>query len=210
MAAPRRRAALLPDPWSGLACGLDEVGRGPLAGPLVAAAVVLDPAFQDPLLRDSKRLTPGQRAAVEPRIRAAARAIALVSVAVAEIDRHGIGWANRRAFEELIAIVDAPHYVCDGTLRLATDRPYSALPGGDGRVAVIAAASIVAKVHRDAQMVALHDEAPEYGWAQNKGYGTAHHWLALRRLGPTRHHRRSFLAALAQPELPLDPAAATV
>ena len=184
-------ALLRPGPVG--ACGLDEVGRGALAGPLVAAAVVLTPGFRDPLLRDSKRLTARQREAVEPRIRAAAVACAVLEVQAGEIDARGIGWANRHVFEQLIAEVVAAAYLCDGNLRLSTARPYTAIVGGDGQVDVIAAAAIVAKVHRDRLMVRLHDEAPVYGWAQNKGYGSAAHLAALRAHGPHRHHRGSFL-----------------
>ncbi len=197
MAAPP--APLRPGPVG--ACGLDEVGRGALAGPLVAAAVVLAPGFRDPLLRDSKRLTARQRAAVEPRIRAAAVALAVLEVDAAAIDARGVGWANRHAFEQLIDQVPAEAYLCDGNLRLSTARPYTAIVGGDGLVDVIAAAAIVAKVHRDRLMARLHDEAPAYGWAQNKGYGSAAHLAALRAHGPHRHHRSSFLHRIL--ELPL-------
>ncbi len=179
------------------------MGRGSLAGPLVAAAVVLDPSFTHPLLRDSKRLSAAQREAVEPAVREAALDLALVELDPATIDARGVGWANRAAFERLIAVLDAPHYLCDGRLRLTTRRPYTAIVGGDDAVPAIAAASIVAKVHRDRIMVRLHGDLPGYQWHRNKGYGTAEHLAAILRLGASRHHRRSFLGRLQQGVLPL-------
>ncbi len=177
------------------------MGRGSLAGPLVAAAVVLRPDFTHPLLRDSKRLTAAQRELVEPLIRQAAASLMVVEIGPEDIDRHGVGWANRRAFERLLAAVEASQYLVDGNLRLATTRAYTSLIGGDDLVPAISAASIVAKVHRDRLMRRLDHEFPGYSWAANKGYGSPAHLDALVKLGPTPHHRRSFLHR--QERLPL-------
>lgn len=186
--------------WPPLACGVDEVGRGALAGPLVAAAVVLEPGFRHPLLRDSKRLTPAQRERLEPLIRTAATAVEVVEVGPGLIDRHGIGWANRTAFEQLIVLVDAPLFLLDGNLKLNSKRPYRSVIHGDDLVPAISAASIVAKVWRDQLMRQLDPEFPHYGWAGNKGYGSARHLEAIAIHGPSPLHRRSFLH---QPEAAL-------
>jgi ribonuclease HII len=140
------------------ACGLDEVGRGALAGPLVAAAVILPNRFRHPLLRDSKLLSAEQRQTVEPLIRQAALAVEVVSVTVDIINDRGIGWANRYAFERLIELVIAPAYLLDGNLRINTQRRYHSVVSGDRLVPAISAASIVAKVHRDRMMRELHPE----------------------------------------------------
>ncbi len=175
------------------ACGLDEVGRGALAGPLVAAAIRLDPRFRHPLLRDSKQLSEAQRELVEPLIRQAAEAVEVFSVSSQLIDLHGIGWANRTAFEGLLGRVAAPLYLIDGNLRLNSSSCYRSVVRGDQLVPAISAASIVAKVHRDHLMRALALEYPQYGWEGNKGYGSARHLRAISLHGLTPHHRRSFV-----------------
>lgn len=175
------------------ACGLDEVGRGALAGPLVAAAVTLDPLFRHPLLRDSKQLSEAQRERVEPLIRQAAQAVEVFSVSSQLIDLHGIGWANRTAFEGLLQLVAAPLYLIDGNLRLNSSGCYRTVVKGDQLVPAISAASIVAKVHRDRLMRSLALEYPQYGWDGNKGYGSSQHLQAISRHGLTPHHRRSFV-----------------
>jgi ribonuclease HII len=187
------------DSWPPLACGVDEVGRGALAGPLVAAAVVLEPGFRHPLLRDSKRLTPAQRERIEPLIRAASTAVEVVQVGPDLIDRHGIGWANRTAFEQLMSLVDTPLFLLDGNLRLSCGRPYRSVVHGDDLVPAISAASIVAKVWRDQLMRQLDYKFPVYGWAGNKGYGSARHLEAIARNGPSPLHRRSFLHRRQEP-----------
>ena len=183
------------------ACGIDEVGRGALAGPLVAAAVILPPAFSHPLLRDSKLLTALQRDRVETAIREAATAVEVVEVSPQDIDRRGVGWANRWAFEELMRRVPAPLYLVDGNLRLDAGRPHRCIPGGDRLVGAISAASIVAKVHRDHLMVELDRLHPRFGWRRNKGYGSRDHLDALREIGPVALHRTTFVHL--EPRLPL-------
>lgn len=174
-------------------CGLDEVGRGALAGPLVAAAVVLGEGFTHPLLRDSKRLSPTQRELMDPLIREAAVEVLVVEVSSQDIDRLGVGWANRHAIERLLEVVPADNYLVDGNLRLSTSRPYRSVIGGDDLVPAISAASIVAKVHRDRLMRELARECPGYFWEANKGYGSPAHLRALSELGPSPHHRLTFL-----------------
>ncbi len=183
------------------ACGMDEVGRGALAGPLVAAAVILPAAFTHPLLRDSKLLTSLQRERAEAAIREAATAVEVVEVSPQDIDLRGVGWANRWAFEELMRRVPAPLYLVDGNLRLDPGRPHRCIPGGDRLVRAISAASIVAKVHRDRLMVELDRLHPRFGWRRNKGYGSRDHLEALREIGPVELHRTTFVHL--EPHLPL-------
>ncbi len=175
-------------------CGVDEAGRGPWAGPVVAAAVVLDPAAVPPGLNDSKKLTPRRRAALFDALRAAA-SVGIGIAGVDEIDALNILRANdlamRRAIEALDPAPDAA--LIDGN-RVPPGLPCraQAVVGGDGRSLSIAAASIVAKVTRDRLMAELAKSHPGYGWERNQGYGTAEHRAALIRLGVTPHHRRSF------------------
>ncbi len=183
------------------ACGMDEVGRGALAGPLVAAAVILPAAFTHPLLRDSKLLTALQRERAEAAIREVATAVEVVEVSPQDIDLRGVGWANRWAFEELMRRVPAPLYLVDGNLRLDPRRPHRCIPGGDRLVGAISAASIVAKVHRDRLMVELDRVHPRFGWRRNKGYGSRDHLEALREIGPVELHRTTFVHL--EPRLPL-------
>ena len=179
--------------------GVDEAGRGPLAGPVVAAAVILDPARPIDGLRDSKRLSPAQRAALAPRIRAESLAFAIAEADCAEIDALNILNATllamRRALEALAAPFD--HIMIDGNK--APQLPDSmahclveAVVSGDDLVPAISAASILAKTHRDALMCTLDAAHPGYGFAQHFGYPTPTHLEALRRLGPSPVHRRSF------------------
>jgi ribonuclease HII len=182
-------------------CGMDEVGRGAYAGPLVAAAVVLPPRFRHPLLRDSKLLTANQRERVAEVLRRRAVAWAVAEVPVTDINVRGLGWANVDIFRRLVDLVPADGYCCDGKLRIHASRPVHCLISGDRLVPAVSAASIIAKVHRDALMRGLHVDAPHYNWAQNKGYGAPEHRAAIREHGPHPEHRRVFLASVMQTEL---------
>lgn len=177
----------------GRGAGVDEVGRGPLAGPVVAAAVILsDQGIEG--VADSKTLSPKRRGVLAARIRDEAVAWALGRAEVAEIDRLNIRVASLLAMERAVAaLAMAPdHAWIDGRdcPRLAC--PMEAVIGGDARVPAIAAASILAKEARDAEMVALAEAVPGYGFERHKGYGSRAHLEALDRLGPCAHHRRSF------------------
>jgi len=184
-------------------CGMDEVGRGAYAGPLVAAAVVLPQRFRHPLLRDSKLLTAKQRELVGAVLRERAVAWAVAEVSVDDINARGLGWANVEIFRRLVDAVDADGYCCDGNLRIPVSRPLHSLVAGDRKVPAVSAASIIAKVHRDALMTRMHEEAPHYNWASNKGYGAPEHRAAIREHGPHPAHRRVFLASVMQTELDL-------
>ncbi|WP_414902682.1 ribonuclease HII [Sphingomonas flavalba] len=183
--------------------GVDEAGRGPLCGPVVAAAVILPEGAVPDGIDDSKKLSAAARAALSDRIRAVAR-VGIGMADVAEIDRLNILHATMLAMERAVAALGiAPGMVLvDGNRCPRWAHPSTAIVGGDARCLSIAAASIVAKQHRDAMMIALDAEFPGYGWARNKGYGSREHCEALRRLGPTPHHRRSF-APVAQAWLAL-------
>jgi len=178
----------------GAVAGVDEVGMGPLAGPVVAAAVVLPRDARLPGLDDSKRLTPSARAALDGAIRAQALVLHVAEVSAAEVDRLNVYRAGLEAMRRaVIGLGRAPdHVLVDARTIPGIGSPQSALVGGDARDASIAAASIVAKVHRDAWMERLDALHPGYGFAAHKGYSTPEHVAALRRLGPCAEHRRSF------------------
>jgi ribonuclease HII len=174
--------------------GADEVGRGCLFGPLVAAAVILDPARPIRGLADSKALTAGRREVLAQRIRERARAFSVAAVDAFWIDRLNIYHASRLALKQAIEMLPVPAsfaYV-DGNMTLDVAVPQRALVGGDARCASIAAASILAKVHRDGQMPIWHDVYPQYGLARNKGYSAPEHLRALAAIGPSAQHRFSF------------------
>ena len=179
---------------SGLMAGVDEVGRGPLAGPVVAAAVILDERRTIRGLNDSKLLTPATRERLSIEIRAKALCVSIGEATVDEIDRLNILQAAllamRRAVDGLRLTPEV--VVVDGNQLPKVPMACRAIVGGDARVRAISAASIVAKVHRDRLCNDLHDEHPEYGFASHKGYSTPEHLDALRRHGACRHHRRSF------------------
>ena len=175
--------------------GLDEAGRGCLAGPVVAAAVVLPPDASLPGLDDSKKLSPAAREALVPVIQREALAVGVGQCSPDEIDALNILWASmeamRRAAEALPLIPEV--LLVDGN-REIRGAPYPQEPvvKGDARSLSIAAASVIAKVARDRRMVELDAAYPAYGWAGHKGYPTAEHYAALAAHGPSPHHRRSF------------------
>lgn len=180
-----------------LTAGVDEAGRGPLAGPVVAAAVVLDPQREVAGLRDSKRLSPARRVMLARTIRRDALAFALGSASVAEIDEINILNASLLAMSRALmrlprcplrVLVDGKHVPDWPTESVRLE----AVVGGDDSVPVISAASILAKVCRDRLLRRLDRQYPNYGFAQHKGYPTAEHLRALRAYGPCEQHRRSF------------------
>ncbi|OYW41982.1 MAG: ribonuclease HII [Rhodobacterales bacterium 12-64-8] len=175
-------------------CGIDEAGRGPLAGPVCAAAVVLDPSRPVAGLNDSKQLSEKKRDTLAPLIRERALAWAVGWASVEEIDEYNIRQANflamKRAFKGLGL---APtHALVDGKDPPPLSCKVTCIIGGDALEPAISAASILAKTSRDALMVDLCAQYPGYGFSQHKGYGSASHMEALRRLGPSPAHRRTF------------------
>jgi len=182
---------LLPE---GLVCGVDEAGRGPLAGPVVAAAVILDPANPVVGLNDSKKLSAKRREALAIEIHAKALAWAVAEASVEEIDRINILQASLLAMQravEKLAIVPSKALI-DGNRCPKLMCPAQAIIGGDGKVAAIAAASILAKTVRDAGMLELHAVYPMYGFDRHMGYPTALHLEALQEHGVSPVHRRSY------------------
>ncbi len=186
-------------PWirpKGILClaGVDEVGRGPLAGDVVTAAVILPENHQIEGLADSKVLSARQRENLYADIIGQAECWAVGRASVEEIDRFNILQATLMAMRRAVLSLDVkPDYVVvDGNRLPQWEYASEAVVKGDGRVDVISAASIIAKVVRDAEMLALDSHYPGYGFAANKGYGTPQHLEALQRLGPTPIHRRSF------------------
>jgi ribonuclease HII len=183
--------------------GVDEVGVGPLAGPVVAAAVILPEDVRLRGVDDSKRLTPARREDLAESIRAVALGIGVGVVEVADIDRLNIYRAALEAMRRAVAALPIvpQHLVVDGRRIPEVSVPQTALIDGDARCYSVAAASIVAKVARDAMMRSLHEIYPQYGFRDNMGYGTAQHLAAIERYGPSPIHRRSF-APVRQLRLP--------
>ncbi len=175
--------------------GCDEAGRGCLAGPVYAAAVVLPPDPKLPLLNDSKKLTPANRYALRDEIRAIAVDYAVAWVENEEIDKLNIFKASmvamHRALEKLRRTPE--HLLIDGKYFYPyKDIPYQCIVEGDGKYLSVAAASVLAKTYRDDYMIRLSRDYPEYGWDRNKGYATASHRQALKEHGITPYHRQSF------------------
>ena len=181
-------------PRDALICGVDEAGRGPLAGPVVAAAVILDPSRPIAGLADSKQLSARLRDELASSIRAQARAWAVASASVDEIDALNILQAALLAMRRAVTAleVEAELVLVDGLQCPVVDLPVRAVVRGDASIAEISAASILAKVTRDAEMLALHHRHPQYGFDRHKGYPTPAHLAALREHGVSLVHRRSF------------------
>ena len=184
--------------------GCDEAGRGCLAGSVFAAAVILPPDFHHPLLNDSKQMTERARNVLREVIEREAVAWAVAEVTAARIDEinilkasiegMNIAAANLKVAAEFLAI-DGNRFISH------TGLPYKCIVKGDGKYADIAAASVLAKTHRDEYMLRLHNEFPNYGWDRNKGYPTREHRLAIREYGLTPYHRLSFNHSEGQLEL---------
>ena len=184
-----------------LEAGCDEAGRGPLAGSVFAAAVILPESFSNELLNDSKQLTEKQRMSLRPLIEQEALAWAVAEVTPEEIDRLNILNASilgmQRALDKLTLrpahiLVDGNKwkpYVPEGEVMAI---PADTVVHGDATYMSIAAASVLAKTYRDEYMLRLHEEFPNYGWDSNKGYPTEAHYAALRQFGPTKYHRKTF------------------
>ncbi len=175
--------------------GCDEAGRGCLAGPVYAAAVILPKTFRHPLLNDSKQLTEDERNVLRVVIEREAVAFAVASVCNEEIDRINILKASFKAMHEALArlslqpqmlLIDGNRFHPYGNI------PHTCIIQGDGKYASIAAASVLAKTYRDEYMQGLHEQFPQYGWKENKGYPTRHHRDAIRAHGDTPFHRRTF------------------
>lgn len=188
--------------------GCDEAGRGCLAGPVFAAAVILPKDFYHPLLNDSKKLTEEQRYELRPFIEQNALAFGVAQLDHKQIDKLNILKASFKSMHLAVKqlAVQPQLLLIDGN-RFA---PYSRIPhkciiGGDGKYASIAAASVLAKTYRDDFMMALHQKFPRYNWAQNKGYATKSHQAALDKYGPCRYHRKSFRLDYRQPVLFAEP-----
>ena len=176
-----------------LVAGVDEVGRGSLFGPVVAAAVILDPAYRVRGLRDSKLLPPERREVLAERIREHAVAWAVAAVDAARIDQINIYQASRVAMREaVLRLRPCPDHLLVDAVRLDCDQPQDPIIHGDALSASIAAASILAKVERDRMICEWDPVFPVYGLASNKGYSTPHHLAALREHGPSPLHRQSF------------------
>jgi len=175
--------------------GIDEAGRGPLAGPVVAAAVMFPPGLIISGVDDSKELTSAQREELYPRILKEALAVGIGRADHEEIDQVNILQSTYRAMHRAVAALDiAPqHLLIDGNRFDGLHIPFTVVVDGDARSFAVAAASIVAKVTRDRMMVLYDELYPGYGFARHKGYGTAYHRETIRRLGPCPIHRQSFL-----------------
>ena len=182
-------------------CGLDECGRGALAGPLVASGVIInidtnELVRQSPVpIRDSKKLSPLQREKMSTFLTDQPLTYRIESITVAEINDYGIGWANLQVFERLITELEADYYIVDGNLKFPSTigRTVKSIVKADNSFIQVMLASVVAKTYRDSLMKKLHPEFPYYYWQTNVGYGTKKHLEALRQYGPCLHHRLSFV-----------------
>lgn len=187
-----------------LEAGCDEAGRGCLAGPVFAAAVILPKDFHHPLLNDSKQLTATQRFELRPFIEQTAVAFGVAHLDHKQIDKLNILRASFKAMHLAVKLLamQPQLLLIDGNRFTPYHRiPHQCVVGGDGKYASIAAASILAKTYRDDFMKSLHEKYPHYNWERNKGYATKDHQEALNQFGPSRYHRRSFRLDYSQPQL---------
>src|SRR5271163_2090149 len=185
--------------------GVDEVGVGPMAGPVVAAAVLFAPEVFIKGVHDSKQVPPERREALYPQIMERAITVGVGSAGIDEIDSLNIYWATMLAFKRALAALTLTpaHVLVDGRKIPGLKLPQTKIVGGDRKSFCIAAASIIAKVTRDRLMVDLDAEYPGYGFAQHKGYCTNEHLQTLAKLGPSPVHRRSFSPVAASAQRPL-------
>ncbi len=178
-----------------LECGTDEAGRGCLAGPVTAAAVILPPNFKNSILNDSKQLTEKKRELLRPIIETDALTFAFTHVYEEEIDSINILNASIIAMQRsILKLTPTPEFIIvDGNRFKPLDSiPFETIIKGDGKFMSIAAASVLAKTYRDDYMNTIHEEFPMYNWKQNKGYPTREHREAIRKYGATKYHRKSF------------------
>lgn len=186
--------------FAGIVAGIDEVGRGPLAGNVVTACVVMPKEPVLPWIDDSKKLSEARREKVFQEIMEIALYVGIGQATPEEIDKINILEATKKAMREAAAQVPADVFLIDAVTGLGLDGQEVPIIKGDATSYAIAAASIVAKVTRDRQLIELDKQYPEYGFARNKGYGTAEHVAALKKLGPCPAHRRSFIRNFWQDE----------
>ena len=182
-------------PFSGLTAGCDEAGRGCLAGPVSAAAVILPKDFHHPALNDSKQLSEKKRETLRPIIEKEALAWSVVMMSPEEVDELNVLWASIAGMHRALKQLDPqPELVLIDGNRFKSYRevPHKTVVKGDGIYLSIAAASVLAKTHRDEHMKALAEKYPEYGWERNKGYPTKEHRSGIAQFGATEHHRKSF------------------
>jgi ribonuclease HII len=187
-----------------LEAGCDEAGRGCLAGPVFAAAVILPKDFYHPFLNDSKQLSEDQRYELRPFIEQHAVAHAVAQLCNKQIDKINILKASFKSMHLAVkSLPVAPQLLLIDGNRFTPYRrvPHKCIVGGDGKYASIAAASVLAKTYRDDYMKNLHQQFPQYNWAKNKGYATKDHQAALNQFGPCRYHRKSFRLDYNQPSL---------
>lgn len=175
-----------------LIAGIDEVGRGPLAGPVVAAAAVFEKGYTNPLFVDSKKLTPARRAALLPIIMQDAVSYSIIAVGHQRIEEHNIRGATKLAMELALKRVKADHVLIDGNMSIDTLIPQTTVVKGDSKHVEIAAASILAKEYRDNLMKTLDEKYPGFSFSKHAGYPTKAHKEAISLHGPSRIHRRSF------------------
>lgn len=172
-------------------CGLDEVGRGALAGPLVAAATILNSQTSILNLKDSKKLNSKQRERIYKYLERAGVECRVETISARQINSRGMGWANREIFRRLIKKTEAEKFIVDGNLKLGSikNKKIKCVIRADATRKCVMAASIIAKVVRDEQMKKLHEEHRMYGWDRNAGYGTREHIEAIRKYGTVKYHR---------------------
>lgn len=177
-------------------CGLDEAGRGALAGPLVAATVILKKKLKIKI-KDGKLLNHEQRQKIYSALKKSGAEVLIETISARQINNHGIGWANKHIFRKLIKKTEADRYIIDGRLKIGRvqgkTKRIKSIVNADATIPAVILAGIVAKVERDAVMRQLHKEFRRYHWKINKGYGTARHLKALREYGPCRYHRDIFV-----------------